>query len=104
MIIVLTTFPNKKKAQDIAKAIIKKKLAKCINVIKIESSHYRWKGRLVEGKEFLLIIKTANKNYKKLESFVKKNHLYKLPEIIKLDVSDGLPAYLDWVESGPRNI
>lgn len=100
MIIVLTTYPNKKKSQEIAKAIINKKLAACVNVIKIESSHYRWKGRLVEGKEFLLIIKTANRNYKKLESFVKKTHPYKVPEIIKLPVKDGLKAYLDWVDSG----
>ncbi|MFH1785693.1 MAG: divalent-cation tolerance protein CutA [Candidatus Micrarchaeota archaeon] len=97
MIVVLTTYP--KNAQTIAKKIIKEKLARCINIIKIESSHYEWKGKLCEGKEFLLVIKTANKNYKKLEKFIKKNHPYEMPEIIKLNVSGGLPAYLRWIES-----
>lgn len=100
MILVLSTYPDKKDAQTIAKKIIKQKLAACVSIIKIESSHYKWKGKLVEGKEFLLIIKTTNKNYKKLETFVRNNHPYQVPEIIKLDVSDGLPAYLNWVDFG----
>ena len=82
-----------------AKAIIQKNLAACVNVVKTES-HYKWKGKLVEDGEFLLIIKTAGKNYKKLESFVKKNHPYELPEIIRVPVTGGLKAYLDWVLKG----
>jgi periplasmic divalent cation tolerance protein len=98
MILVLTTYPDKKKAQTTARKMIKQKLARCINVIKIESSHYIWKGKICQGSEFLLVIKTADKNYKKLENFIKKNHPYEMPEIIKLDVSGGLPAYLTWVD------
>ncbi|VVC04895.1 Divalent-cation tolerance protein CutA [Candidatus Bilamarchaeum dharawalense] len=98
MIIVLTTYSNKKKAQGIAKEIIKQNLAACVNVIKIESSHYKWNGKFCETGEFLLVIKTANKNYKRLEKFIKKNHPYKMPEIIQLKVSGGFSAYLDWVD------
>ncbi len=97
MIIVLSTCPDKKSSKKLARAIIRQNLAACVNVIKIESSHYRWKGKLVENGEFLLVIKTANKNYKKLESFVRKNHPYELPEIVKLKVTGGLASYLDWV-------
>jgi len=98
MILILTTYPDKKKAKEVAGQIIKQNLAKCVNVIKIESSHYKWKNKLHEDKEWLLIIKTANSNYKKLELWIKKNHPYELPEIIKIDVSDGLRAYVDWIE------
>jgi periplasmic divalent cation tolerance protein len=97
MILVLTTYLDKKKAQETARQLIKQNLAKCVNVIKIESSHYKWKGKLCENEEWLLIIKTAKRNYKRLELFIKNNHPYELPEIIKLDVSGGHLAYLNWV-------
>jgi periplasmic divalent cation tolerance protein len=97
MIIVLTTYPDRKKAESAAASIVKQGLAACVNVIKIESSHYKWKGKIVKAQEFLLVIKTTEKRYKKLEAWIKKNHPYELPEIIKVPVTGGLKAYLDRV-------
>jgi periplasmic divalent cation tolerance protein len=99
MIIVLTTYPGKKSAETAASGIVKQGLAACVNVMKIESSHYIWKGKAVKAQEFLLVIKTAEKRYKKLEAWIKKNHPYELPEIIKVPVTGGLKAYLDWTGS-----
>ncbi len=100
MIIVQTTYPDKKSAEAAASNIVKKKLAACVNVIRIESSHYVWKGKPRKEGEFFLIIKTAKANYRKLERWIMESHPYELPEIIRIDVSGGLPGYLAWVDKG----
>ncbi|MBS3068241.1 divalent-cation tolerance protein CutA [Candidatus Micrarchaeota archaeon] len=97
MIIILTTVPKQSDGEKLAKLLVEKKLAACVNIIKIEKSIFRWKGNIVENKEFLLIIKSTAEKYNKLERTIKKNHPYKLPEIVRLKVDGGLRKYLDWV-------
>ena len=46
MIIVLTTYPDREKAEEAARMLVGKKLAACVNIIKIEKSIYRWKGKI----------------------------------------------------------
>ena len=92
MIIVLTTVSKKSDAEKLAKALVAKKLAACVNII-ATSSIYRWKGKVVKEKEFLLLIKTA-KPYEKVERFIKKHHSYGLPEIISFPIAKGYKKYL----------
>lgn len=96
MYILLTTVSKKPDAERLAKALVEKKLAACVNIIKIEKSVYRWKGKIVGGGEFLLLIKSAQP-YEKLERFIRKNHPYVLPEIVALPVSRGYRKYLAWI-------
>jgi periplasmic divalent cation tolerance protein len=98
VIIILTTYPNKKTAQICARALVKEKLAACVNIVKIESSVFFWKGRIKEEKEFMLIIKAKASAYKGIETLIRKRHPYELPEIIRVPVQGGLRSYLDWVE------
>lgn len=79
MIIVLTTYQDREKAEEAARMLVGKKLAACVNIIKIEKSIYRWKGKIEENPEYLLIIKTKEKLYQRLETAVKANHPYELP-------------------------
>lgn len=99
MIIVLSTYPNKEKAEAAAKQIIEKKLAACVNAIKIESSTYEWKGEIRKDDEYLLIIKSTEKAYKRLDAFIKEKHSYEVPEIIYYEVKGGNKDYIQWVES-----
>lgn len=96
MIIVLTTIGKKTQAQKLAKVLIKKKLAGCVNIIKIEKSTYRWNGKIVEDREFLLLIKST-RDYRTIEQFLIKHHPYELPEIIALPIGKGYKAYLKWL-------
>ncbi len=100
MIIILTTVSKKPDAQNLAKKLVEKKLAACINIIKIENSVFQWKGKSGNDKEFLLIIKTAAA-YNEVERFIRKNHPYELPEIIYFKIDGGFSKYLKWVAS-PR--
>ncbi len=48
------------------------------------------------------MIKTARDRYTELEGAIRANHPYELPEIIAVPIIQGLPAYLQWVESETR--
>lgn len=97
MILVLTTVGKKSDAAKIARTLVKKKLAACVSIIKIEKSVYRWKGKIASEGEYLLVIKTTKTQYSRLETAIKVMHPYELPEIIALPIKQGHDKYLDWV-------
>ncbi len=96
MILIFVTFPNKVEAVKIGDAILDKKLAACWNLFPVESD-YRWKGKIAKDKELLMIIKTKDSNFKKIEDFIKKNHSYKIPEIVSIKAKDVSKQYLSWL-------
>lgn len=95
--IIITTTDDKKVATSIAKALLEAKLAACVQINNIDSL-FLWNGELKKIKEFRLLIKTQDSHYNEVEKFILNNHNYDLPQIIKLDIVDGLSSYLEWVE------
>ncbi len=100
--IIMTTFSDKAVGQGIIDGLIKNRLAACIQAIEV-NSFYHWKGAVNNDKEVLLFIKTKSSLYDEVESFIRKNHSYELPEIIKVPIEKGLPAYLDWINTECKN-
>jgi periplasmic divalent cation tolerance protein len=96
--VVMTTTDSRDVAKLIAQGLVTNKLAACVQIDKVNSFFF-WEGRAQEGEEFRLTIKALTDNYADIEKFILGNHNYQLPQIIKLDITDGLPAYLDWVEA-----
>ena len=99
VILVLTTLPDVPSAERMAAALVEKKLAACVNIHGSMTSVYSWKGKLERGEEHQLVIKTTEARYSAVETFIAKQHPYELPEILVLAVQDGLPGYLEWVNS-----
>ncbi|MBI5046135.1 divalent-cation tolerance protein CutA [Candidatus Micrarchaeota archaeon] len=97
VLLVLTTLPTKKSAENITEQLVKQKLAACVNIIKIENSIYIWKSKLQKQKEWLLLIKTTKNNYSKLEKFIKENHEYEIPEILAIKIEKVNKDYLGWI-------
>lgn len=95
-IIIKTTFENKKDAEEIAKKIINFQLGACIQILKIES-YYTWNNKIKKSNEYKIEVKTLDKNYKKVEELITKNHKYKIPEIISYKLNKGSKKYLNWV-------
>jgi periplasmic divalent cation tolerance protein len=96
--LVLVTCANNMQAKLIARSVIEKRLAACVNILRnpIES-HYRWKGKVEKARELLLIIKTTARRLGALEREVKRLHSYEVPEFIALPIVAGSKAYLDWL-------
>lgn len=95
--LIVTTTDNLKNANEITSYLIENKLAACVQVDKISSAFF-WEGKICQSKEFRLMIKTLSSNYNAIEKAILQKHNYNLPEIIKLDITSGLPQYLNWVE------
>ncbi len=87
-----------KNAKEIAKKLVERRLAACVNILKIEESVYRWKGKIVEEGEFLLIIKTTESKYQTLETEIKRLHKYELPEVLAVKIAKGSKEFINWVE------
>jgi len=97
MYVMFSTCPDKNSAKKIAKALVEKNLIACASIVKIEESIYKWKGKLVEEKEYLLIMKAKKDKYNRIEMVLKINHPHKVPELICMEVKKGNKEYIDWV-------
>jgi periplasmic divalent cation tolerance protein len=95
---IVTTIDNKEKAEHIAKQLVQKKLASCVQIAGPLKSIYRWKGQIEEAEEWQCIIKSKKSHYKKIEEEIKRLHHYELPEIIAIDIDAASPGYTRWVE------
>lgn len=97
VLLVLSTMPDQAGAQNLAHLLIESRLAACVNVLAPCQSVYRWRGAVEESTEVPMLIKTTAGRYAELESVVRANHPYELPEIIAVPLACGLPGYLEWV-------
>jgi len=99
MIIILCTTNNLDNAKNIAGALVNEHLCACVNILPKISSVYKWEGKIVNDDEYLLIIKTKDDLFDKIESRIKELHPYKVPEIISINVSNASKDYINWVNS-----
>ncbi len=96
--VVLTTAGTEELAARIARALVERRLAACVNVLPGARSIYRWRGSVSDDKEVLLVVKTAEDLLPAIGRAVRELHSYELPEIALLRIEGGDPAYLAWLE------
>src|SRR5579859_4272945 len=97
-VLVLTTAGNQSEAQKIARELVARRLAACVNIIPRIQSVYRWKGKVENAEEFLLIIKTTKARSADVQAAIRELHSYDLPECIVISIEDGSAEYLKWIE------
>lgn len=102
-IIVLTNCGSPKEARRIAKALVERRLAACVNTITAPvESVYRWKGKIEKAKECLLLIKTSRARFAAVERTIRELHSYEVPEIIAVPIVSGSREYLGWFTHNSR--
>jgi periplasmic divalent cation tolerance protein len=97
-VVILVTAGNEEEGRKIAKELLKKKWAACINILPGVDSHFLWKGKIEKANESFLIIKTKKSYLKKIIKLIKALHSYEVPEIIALPIVGGNRDYLGWIE------
>ncbi len=97
ILLVLTNLPDEASARRLADVLVAERLAACVNLLAPCRSVYRWQGALASAEEIPLLIKTTTARYAALETAIRTQHPYELPEIIAVPVAHGLPDYLAWV-------
>jgi periplasmic divalent cation tolerance protein len=100
--LVLTTCGSLEEARSIARALVERQLAACVNIVFQVESVYRWQGEVETATEFILIIKTAAGAFDRVREALVELHSYELPECIEIGIEDGSAAYLEWIGESVR--
>jgi periplasmic divalent cation tolerance protein len=96
--IVLSTAGSEDEARKIARHLVERELAACVNILPKIESIYRWQGKVESSQEWLLLIKTTAKRFPAVRDALLQTHSYELPECIAIAVEDGSAEYLEWIE------
>ena len=94
---VMTTTGTKNDARMVARTLVEKRLAACVQIIGPVTSIYRWEGAIEEAEEYLCLIKTPARLYQQVEAAIRDVHPYDVPEILAVPVAIGSDAYLAWL-------
>ena len=96
-IFVYITVSSEDEAKNIAQTVVKDRLAACANIISGMKSIYHWEGKVEEGEEAVLILKTRAELFPALSAKVKELHSYDTPCIAAFPASDIDAGFLKWV-------
>ena len=95
--IVFSTAPDQRRARQLARGLLERRLAACINIVPGLESHYWWEGKIERGPEVLMVIKTSKQQLKELERALTEEHPYETPEFLAIAVESGSERYLKWL-------
>lgn len=101
-VVIMVTASSRRECRRIARRLIEEKLAACVNITQPIQSVYWWEGKIDQGREFLMFIKTTRDLFQQIRSEIALIHSYHTPEIICLPIIDGSPNYLQWVADSVR--
>jgi periplasmic divalent cation tolerance protein len=101
-VLALSTVATAEDGERIARSLVEKGVAACVNVVPGVVSFYRWKGRLERDAEVLLVIKTRGERFEDLKAALLAEHPYELPELVALPIAAGHERYLEWLADGVR--
>jgi periplasmic divalent cation tolerance protein len=96
-LLCLSTCPDAQTAERIARTLVEERVAACVNRVEGVTSTYRWQGRIQNDAEGMLLIKTTRERFPRLRERLLELSPYEMPELVALDITDGSPAYLDWI-------
>lgn len=96
-IVVATTVGTEEQANLIAREIVARRQAACVNIVPGIRSIYRWKGKICKDGELLLLVKTLEGEFEGVAATIRELHSYELPEILSFGVTRGEQGFLDWI-------
>ena len=94
---MVTTVGDEAQGNLIARELVSRRHAACVNMVPGVKSFYRWQGQVCRDTEYLLIIKTMAAEYEAVTEAIQELHSYDLPEILAFDISRGESEFLEWI-------
>lgn len=94
---VLTTLENRDDAEKIARALVEKRIAACVQIMGPLTSFFQWQGKLDSAEEYLCVIKSRSDLFQEMETIIKSMHPYEVPEILATPITKGNKDYLSWL-------
>lgn len=99
---VYMTAANAVEARTIARALVRERLAACVNILGPIQSIYRWKGAIEKGREVAFCAKTTRARFTALCKRVCALHSYEVPCIVAVPLAAGHPPFLGWIADSVR--
>lgn len=99
--LILTTVATEAEAAALAEALVAERLAGCVQWQPV-TSRYRWQGRIEQGTELRLHIKTAPDRAAAAIARLRALHPYALPEIVTVE-TQGSVDYVAWITAETRS-
>jgi periplasmic divalent cation tolerance protein len=96
-IVIVTTVGTEEQANLIARELVARRQAACVNAVPGVRSTYRWKGKICTDGEIMLVVKTAESEFDAVAATIRELHSYELPEILSFPVDRGDPGFLRWI-------
>ena len=98
-VVVLVTAPDLKTARVLARGALEARLVACANLVPRIESRYWWHGKLVQGREVLMLMKTTRARLAALEKLILAEHPYDTAEFVVLPLGAGSAKYLAWIDA-----
>jgi len=102
LVAVLVTCPTPRQARRLARALIERRAAACVNILPGVTSWFRWQGKVERASETLLIIKTTARQFEPLRHLIVSLHPYDVPEVIALSIGPVHRPYQRWVQANVK--
>src|SRR5690242_10879790 len=96
---IVTTTPDNESAQRIARLLVERRLAACVQVSGPIESTYWWRGQVETAVEWRLLAKSRIDLFPALETAIREVHPYTVPELLATRVEAANQGYLDWLEA-----
>jgi periplasmic divalent cation tolerance protein len=103
-LLVSCACPDRDVADALARELVERRLAACVQVLPGVTSTYRWQGAIERADEVLLLAKTWDDRLDALVATLRARHPYEVPEIMAIPAAGGSAAYLDWVRAETQEI
>jgi periplasmic divalent cation tolerance protein len=97
LLAVITSVGTEEQALDIAHTLVKRRLAACVNILPGVRSIFRWKGKVQQDAELLLVVKTLAANFEAVRDAIRELNAYELPEIVAFPAARADAAFAAWV-------
>ena len=94
---VVTTTERKEDAESIARSLVERRLAACVQVVGPITSTYRWEGKIETSQEWQCWVKSRRQRYEEIEDAIRRLHPYEVPEILAVPILAGSRSYLTWL-------
>jgi len=96
MVLIYSTCRGEEEARKLARLLMERNLASCVNIWRI-GSIYKWEGDLREEREVAFLIKTLESKVQDIEDLIVSNHEYATPFIGVVDIRRINRAYKEWM-------
>jgi periplasmic divalent cation tolerance protein len=95
---VVTTLPSEEAAERLARELVERRLAACVQWSGPITSVYQWQGKMEESQEWLCTIKTRSEVFDRLAAAITSLHPYDVPEIIATPIVALAEPYARWID------